>query len=411
MLSVLFTGCSSNNSSGTGKKVSAKDYPVTVEGVKIESKPSKVVVLSDILADVAIELGYTDQIIGKSSKCNQEELSNVLDLGDDDELNVSKIKELGPKVVIYEYELSDRQENDLKSFDAKLIKIERAKSRNDLERVYTSIGSIFDGAETGFEYAKKDAQNILMTLDDISRIIPRSTSVPATACYLFDESGKTISDGTFSSQVIEAAGVINISKDIKNETIPMDKLKFLNPTWILCDEALKNKLISDQEFTSLDAVKEKRFVEINSDEILRQGQSIIRVATTIAGKVYPDLLKDSPADDIKSDVEGIINSDSSNVLANSEDSDKEVNTELDSSDLQISLGDSGEKVLKVQNRLDDLNYLHIAPNSNFDDVMQQAIKDFQYLNGMSVTGDVDEKFLSKLFSEDAVARPDPARAK
>lgn len=410
MLSLFFTGCSSNNGS-TGKKVSAKDYPVTVEGIKIESKPSKVVVLSDILADIAIELGYTDQIVGKSNKCTQEELSNVPNLGDDNELDVSKIKELGPKVIIYEYELSDSQVNDLKSFDAKLIKIERAKSRNDLERVYTSIGSIFDGAETGFEYAKKDAQNILMTLDDISRIVPKSTSVPPTVCYLFDESGKTIADGTFSSQVIEASGVINISKDIKDATIPMDKLKFLNPNWILCDENLKNKLINNEDFSSLDAVKEKKFIEINNNEILRQGQSIIKVATAIAGVVYPTLLEDSPADNIKLDVEGIMNSDSSNNLSNSENINEESNTDLDSSDLRVSLGDSGDKVLKIQNRLDDLNYLHTVPNSNFDNTMQQAIKDFQYLNGLPVTGDVDEEFLSKLFSEDAVVRPDPARVK
>lgn len=400
---LMFTGCSKKKENE--RKISVNDYPVTVNGISIESKPERVVVLSDVLADVAIELGFKGQIVGKSSKCDQEEIATAIDVDVDDSIDINKIKEISPQVVVYESELSNDQISEIRASHIKLIKIEKAKSRNDLERVYSSVGSIFNGAETGYAYGKKDALNILMTLDDITRVVPKQT-VLQTACYLFDESGTTIKDGIFASQVIESAGVVNVAKDLDSDAIPMDKLIFSNPDWILCDRSLKEKIINNPSFAQLTAVKENKFIEINSNEILRQGQSVIKVATAIAGAVYPELLDDSPKDIIESDVE---NTAKSEITSSSENQNKI--SETDISDLKIQLGDSGDKVLKVQNKLDELNYLHIAPNSNFDQTMQQAIKDFQYINGLPVTGEVDDVFLNKLFSSDATARSDPAREK
>lgn len=423
IVGLMFAGCSTKKE--IKRTISVNDYPVTVNGVAIESKPEKVIILSDVIADIAIELGFKDQIVGKSSKCDQDEISTATDVDTDEKVDIDKIKNISPQVVIYESELSDDQIKELRASHIKLIKVERAKSRNDLEKVYSVVGSIFNGSETGSAYGKKDALNILMTLDDITRIVPKQT-VLQTACYLFDESGTTIKDGTFASQVMDAAGVVNIAKDLSGDAIPMDKLIFSNPDWILCDKSLKKKIINNPSFESLTAVKENKFIEINGNEILRQGQSVIKVATAIAGAVYPELLEDSPQDVIESDVESVTksetnssrtnssrtnNSETKNSSSKSESSEKAVSEEKNVSDLKIQLGDSGDKVLKVQNKLDELNYLHIAPNSSFDQTMEQAVKDFQYINGLTVTGKVDDVFLDQLFSQSAIPRSDPARQK
>lgn len=405
-VSLVFSGCSSNKNNL--KKNTAKDYPVKIENVTINDKPDKVVVLSDLLADVVVELGYESQVVGRSSSCDQENLKDTTDVGDCQNLDIKKIEELVPKVLICDENLSDDQKKTLNDMAISVVKIEKAQNRGDLERVYTSVGSIFNGWETGYSHGQKSAKDILMTLDDIVRIIPKRT-VPLTGCYIFDENGKVLPSNSFSSQLMESVGVINVAKDVTDGKISFESLKLSNPDWIFCESGLKEKLINNENFSSLEAVKNNQVVEVPSYLMLRQGQSIVVAVTTIAGAVYPELLEDSPSSEISSDVDD--STKATETSSAEETSQNESSNFTIESGMKISYGETSDKVLKVQERLDELNYLHVAPNSTFDDVMLQAVKDFQFLNGMSATGDVDEDLLKKLFSNDAVSRSDPARQK
>ncbi len=82
-----------------------------------------------------------------------------------------------------------------------------------------------------------------------------------------------------------------------------------------------------------------------------------------------------------------------------------------SPDFYIPYGEVSDEVMILEKRLDELNYMPIEPDDEFDEYTVRAIKDFQYLNGLESTGRTDEETLHLLFSDDAVPREFPARIK
>ena len=61
----------------------------------------------------------------------------------------------------------------------------------------------------------------------------------------------------------------------------------------------------------------------------------------------------------------------------------------------------------LQQRLIDLNYLSTQADGIFGPGTEQALKDFQELNGLEITGTADENTLNALFADAPVPMPTP----
>ena len=72
-----FAGCSQVEEIVSGVAATG-EFPVEVNGVNIQSRPSRVVVLSPSLADVVLALGYETQLAGASEECSQSALHLVV---------------------------------------------------------------------------------------------------------------------------------------------------------------------------------------------------------------------------------------------------------------------------------------------------------------------------------------------
>lgn len=73
----------------------------------------------------------------------------------------------------------------------------------------------------------------------------------------------------------------------------------------------------------------------------------------------------------------------------------------------LSYGSTGTDVQKVQQRLMDLGYFTFhKTTTGYYRQTQQAVKDFQAMNGLLVTGEVDEKTWNALFNDDSVVAAD-----
>ena len=68
-----------------------------------------------------------------------------------------------------------------------------------------------------------------------------------------------------------------------------------------------------------------------------------------------------------------------------------------------ALGDMGDEVTAIQQKLFDLGYYSAEVTGYFGELTEQAVKDFQYINGIEVSGIVDEFTYEVLFSEGAAA--------
>jgi ABC-type Fe3+-hydroxamate transport system, periplasmic component len=381
LTAAVFAGCGPKNdiSSGAG----AQDFPVTIGSVTLRAQPAGVAVLSPNLADVILSMDYEIQLKAKSADCTQSDLAVLPNVTAGD---AAKIKSLGADLVLTDNFLTENQLNAMKEAGVTVLKIDRATSREDLDRLYSQVGAALKGAKTGYERGIKVSQSIFLTIDDISRIIP-SSNVPTTVAYLFDANGGVVTGDTLEGKLIESAGLVNAASDGTDNKMNVESLLRADPKYIFCPTGLKAQLTQSEQYKKLTAVKEGRVYEMDPGEMLLQGRGMVEAVSTMAGTVYPELLKSSDSS---------APSTSSGAASSSPTSSGTLTT--------LKKGDQNADVLKMQNRLQELGYMFVKPSGLYAEATEQCVKDFQYLNGLEVTGIADQKTLELLYSGNAKKR-------
>ena len=372
-------------SSGAG----AKDFPVTIGSVTINEEPAGVAVLSPNIADVILAMGYEVQLKAKSAECTQSDLAVLPDVTVDD---VQKIKDLGVKLVFTDAKPAEDKVSALNKEGIAVLTLTKATGREDLDRLYSQVGAAMKGAKTGYEKGKKISQSIFLTIDDISRIIP-SSNTPTSVAYLYDAEGSVVTGDTLEGKLIESAGLVNAASGGTENKLSAGDLLLANPKYIFCPTGLKAKLAQSEEYKKLDAVKQGKVYEMDPNLMLLQGRGMVEAVSFMAGTVYPQLLEGtavSSAPTASSDTPSGSSATSSTVVGNTS--------------ATLKKGDKGDEVLKMQNRLKELGYMFVKPSGEFAEGTEQSVKDFQLLNGLTVTGVADPSTLQLLYSANPVKR-------
>lgn len=383
MLAVsALSGCSraTNISSGAGDK----DYPVAVGDVTVKKEPAGVAVLSPSIASVILSIGYEETLKARSEDCTQSDLSVLPVVTADD---AQKIHDLGADVVFAD-SLTKSQKSAMGKAGLTVLTLSAAASREDLDRLYSEVGSVLKGARTGYQQGEDIAGGTFQTIDDITRVVPESDT-PVTAVYLYDAKGKAATGDMLAGQLLEAAGLTNSASGGKGGTFKVSDLLLADPKYIFCAKGVKADLESSAEYGKLTAVKEKRVYEMDPGLMTLQGEELIQAVSFMAGTVHPELLQSGSSSESSDS--------SSSPSASQTGTDLNLNQTLKS-------GMQNDDVLKMQKRLDELGYMFVNPTGLYAEATAQSVKDFQYLNGMTVTGIADPATLKKIFSSDAVKR-------
>lgn len=366
-------GCGSHDvQSGVGES----DYPVTINDVTLNAEPEGIAVLSPNLADVILALRYEVALKMRSEDCTQSELS-ILPTGNLEDPQA--IRDAGVSLVLVDNELPADQKQAASDAGLTVLAIPPATSREDLTRLYTQVGSAVKGASTGYQQGEKMAKNILMTIDDVQRLIPQNDIV-VTVCFLLDDKGSVITGDSFAGKLIESLGFVNAANDGTNNQIDLSVIANANPSYLFCPIGMKDTIVKSDSFKDLEAVKQDHVFEIDPNLLLWQGTSITEGITEIVGSIYPELLDDDTSD------------------ATASSSSSSVNT------TELKLGDENDDVKQMQLRLQELGYLFVNPTGLFAEGTEQSVKDFQLLNGLEVTGIADEETLTLLYSDSAKPR-------
>nr|WP_319489745.1 peptidoglycan-binding protein [uncultured Caproiciproducens sp.] len=382
-------------SSGAG----TKDFPVTIGGVTISEEPAGVVVLSPNIADVILAMGYEVQLKAKSAECTQSDLAVLPDVTVDD---VQKIKDLGATLVFTDTKPADDKISALNKDGIAVLSIARATSREDLDRLYSQVGAAMKGAKTGYERGKKISQSIFLTIDDISRNIP-SSDTPTSVAYLYDAEGSVATGDTLEGKLIESAGLVNAASDGTENKLSSSDLLIANPKYIFCPTGLKAKLAQSEEYKKLTAVKEGKVFEMDPNLMLLQGRGMVDAVSFMAGTAYPELLEGTEASSAPSasSSSGTASGSSPGTVTGSSVSSS---VTPGSTTVTLKKGDKGDEVLKLQNRLKELGYMFVKPSGEFAEGTEQSVKDFQLLNGLTVTGIADPSTLQLVYSANPVKR-------
>ena len=268
------------------------EYPVNIASYTFSQKPSSVVCLSDSVADILISCGYADSIKAKSDECTQPELQNVPSVGKKYAPDMNKIKKFEPDVVFVDKTSGDVVKKLAKS-DLTVLNMAKAKNSDDLKVLYRSICTIMEGNEKGAENGRKKAASLLITLDDLQRLVP-SSDIPITACYLYSAENYTAATkDTFAGKLFEYANLINICADYDDPQDVFNAIQRDDPKYIFCPVGLKDQILSQENFSDVSAVLNNNVYEIDSALFERQGDSMTEVLSFIIETVYPELNSNS----------------------------------------------------------------------------------------------------------------------
>ncbi len=411
---------------------SSQEYPVKIAGYTFSEKPSVIVCLSDSVADILIACGYADRIAARSDECTQPEIASVNSVGSKEQPNIQKIKELHPQIVFSDKLLNEDSYQKL-SQETTVLTMMPASTNDDLVRLYSNICAIVDGNATGRQNGEEKAHSILITMDDLQRVIPESDIVQ-TACYLYDSNGDAATDSNFDGKLFSYANTTNICASVTGNDDTIEKIRLSNPDYIFCAVGVKDQLSADNNFKNLKAVKNDRVFEIDSLLLNRQGNSLTEVLSFMIEMMYPELKSGavvvhvdevsrvSPQKQSSDDQESSEKKEESETEESSEPSDaSEESKPSDSSgdqessesskvsadtslkiteNLSYGVGDSGDDITKIQNRLKDLGFFNDVATGYFGELSAEAFRKFEEANSLDVDGYASNEDLVLLFSAD-----------
>ncbi len=408
ILAVSLTGCyKSPKNDSLGNIVKSKyDYPVKLYGETLYKAPSKIIVLSPSLLDIIHTLKYENCLVGKSDECKHDEcLTDAQSVGSSSSLNIDKIKELSPELILSSFELGDDQTQKINELGIKLIVLPNAVDSTSLKKLYTNLGSLIAGANSGYTNALERAENILATVEDIHSLIPESEQLP-TSCYMYDIYGSVITGDNFSDKLLSCVGTENIASNLTDGHMDIMGLYNKDPYYIFCAPGVKAQLQNHPTLSNLSAVKNNRVYEMQQYLLEYQGHTIIDAITYMTDCIYPNLIiNDNPYSSNTSSQENI----PQNLTSSTETSNIEVQSQTTPNQptyTELKLGDTGDEVYKIQARLKELGHMYVDPDGIFDEMTQQGVINFQFLSDLDATGIANEKTLSILYSQDAVTGPD-----
>lgn len=354
------------------------DYPVQVGRDKINSKPEKVLVLDDNVADILIACGYTDKIVGCSTDCTQAELTEVKKYGSNINPRTDIISKANADIIFASPDVSHEDYKDMKKSGTVVLRIAPANSIDSLNTLYSNICTIMsgniEGDKLGMDYAKA-------VTDNMEKAISKTV---VKGCYIYDvDKEKAVTNDMFENDILKYAGVQNIATELDVAgALPVSKILASDKQqgfafYILCEKGIKDKILQSNTFKNSNVVNKNRVIEIPSEYLLRQGNSAIEGINYIAKAIQ----------------------DNKNVTGKNLANDYGIEI-FDG--ISYTLDEEDSYVFAIQQRLKDLGYLSIEPTGYFGQSTADAVKAFQINNELNRRdGVADKETIERLFSTSA----------
>ena len=263
----VFSGCS-----GKGKN---NEFPVTVADVTIDKEPTAIVVLSDKLADIISYIGYDIKMVGRSEECDQEFLKIVPVVGKADAPDVNTITSAGADLVIADDTTPADVKQNIEVAGVKVLTLKPATTKEELEALYTDLGTALGGKTTGAEKGKKEFDTLFETLETLNTA---STGVVKTAAYIYlNEAGQlcTFPAGSLEQTFFNYSGTSNVFVAQTEPVIEPEYLRIESPTYLFVDSTDVLQIMqADPNLASVNALVNGHTLVIPKINFERHGTSV-----------------------------------------------------------------------------------------------------------------------------------------
>ena len=281
---LLLAGCNSKRESSKGDVyyVATDDYG---REIVLKNEPKRIISISPGITEIIYALNCEEKLIGRSEYCvYPEEVKNIPTVGGISDVNVEKIIELKPDLVLIGSMITKQVVDFLTEADIPTIAI---KEKNTFDGVYENILAV--GSVLG---KKEDAEQIVSTLKiQMKEIVRHSDNVnPKPKIYYVVGYGKagdyTAGGDTYIQDIITLAGGQNIAEDLQGWSFSRELLFERNPDYIFIRKEDYDSFIKTAPYTELNAVRKGNVYPIESALMDVQTPRSIDAVRIIAETIY-----------------------------------------------------------------------------------------------------------------------------
>ncbi|NLM52589.1 MAG: cobalamin-binding protein [Firmicutes bacterium] len=257
-------------------------YPLTVTDdlgreVTLTAKPARIVSLLPSLTEILFALEAGDRVVGVTNYCNYpEEAAQKDKVGDLFNLSAETILALQPDLVLTgRSQTLEEQLSFLENNGIPYIVVD-PQSLAEIETAILQVAEMIDSMERGQKLVEQ-IQNDRAAFDAKVAQIPQEER--ARVFVMLDtEALFTIGDGEYLSEMIEAAGGINVAKDSGQGYFQISEETFftLNPDVIIATFPMREEILAREAWRDIAAVKNGRVYDVDGDLVTRPGPRIVQ---------------------------------------------------------------------------------------------------------------------------------------
>lgn len=286
---LIMSGCSGKLSIGNDSS-----YPMTIKdnsgmSVVINKEPEKVVSLSPVTTEIIAAVGGLDKLVGRTSYCDYpKEIKDIDEIGDLITVNIEKIVELEPDLVIGSAYLDQGVRDQLENAGITVVTIYTEDSFEGTYKDIETIGKILGKVKE----AEKVVAEMKAKVESIKERVSKAKTEPSVYFVVgFGAGGEFTATGdTFIHEMIEMAGGKNIAYDGVQWSFSLEKIVERNPELVIFSSVLdKNELISSNGFKDLDSVKKSDVFSIEANLIERTGPRLAEGLEELVKLIHPEL--------------------------------------------------------------------------------------------------------------------------
>jgi len=266
--------------------------------VTLTGLPQRIVSLAPSNTEILFAVGAGDQVVGVTQYCNfPPEAQGREQIGgfSAKTISIEKIVDLEPDLVLAAGEIHQPVIEALDQLNIPVFSIDP----NTLDEVYSGIELV--GRLTGHE--EEAAQVVAEMENRVAAVTERVNTIPqeerlTVYWEVFDEPRMTTGPSTFTGQLIELAGGVNIFADVSEEypQISDEEVIGRDPAVIMGADTMGDRLTTElvaqrPGWDQIEAVQKARIYLFDGDMVARAGPRLAQVLEVMAEALYPELFE------------------------------------------------------------------------------------------------------------------------
>ena len=262
------------------------------EEVTIEEEPERIVTVIPSATETVFAVGGGDKVVGVDEWSNYpEEVTEIEKIGDMN-LNIEKIVELEPDLVIADLNNGDSVQA-LRDAGLKVVVL----GAQNLEETYEDLRLTGEalGTEEEAEQVIEDMQTKINEIEELTSDL--SEDEKKTVWFEIDQELYTAAEGTFMDELLDIAGGKNIMEgeegwpQVSEEVVIEANPDVIITTYGYYMEDVEEQVMARDSWAGVTAVQNEAVLNSENDILSRPGPRLAEGLEQMVTILYPDLME------------------------------------------------------------------------------------------------------------------------